>query len=119
MKKIVGLLILALAVVSCTQEKTAYVDTVMLRDNYSAIQKSSKNFEQQNNQLRSMWQTEISGLQKEIKSFQENSENLSSKEREERRTALLKKQQQFQKKKRFQQSLLMKQMQSAQDSLTK
>lgn len=119
MKKIVGLLILALAVVSCTQEKTAYVDTVMLRDNYSAIQESGKRFEQQNTQLQSMWQAEVSDLQEQIQSFQEEAESLSQKEREERRNALLKKQQQFQQKKRFQQSLLMKQMQSAQDSLTK
>lgn len=119
MKKIVFLLLGAFALISCQQEKTAYVDNGMLMKNYKAMESAKTKLDTRQSRLQASMQAEGEKFQKEVEKYQKNLETMSKKEQNKRREELMKEQQQLRQKQQMQGSLMQKQSKKAQDSLRK
>lgn len=117
MKKFAVLLVAVMGLVSCQQEKTAYVDNVLLKENFNALQENNKDFDSRQNQLKSTLQADYEKFQKKVQDYQGKLESMSKDQQEKRRQELMQEQQQLQQKQQVQQSLFMQQKQKAQDSI--
>ena len=110
-------MVVAVGLYSCQQEKTAYMDNQLLKDNYKAMQASNQKFDAQQKSMQSDLQGQAQKFQAKVQDYQEHMESMSRDEQEKQREKLMKEQQELQQKQQMQQSLMMQQKQSAQDSL--
>lgn len=117
MKKVSGLFLGLLLLVSCQQEKTAYVDNATLREGYEALKELNAKFEKQEEELQRSWQEDGEQFQKKVQEYQEKAPTMSKADEEKERNKLLGEQQSLQQKQQFQQSLYVQQRQNKHDSI--
>ena len=96
MKNIVIALVTLIALSSCTQQKTGYVDSIELMKAYKAVKALEKEIEEDQNTLQVTYQQIAMAFEKEVQEFQAKSKTISRKKGEERYQELMLKQQQIQ-----------------------
>lgn len=117
MKKFAFLLLGAVTLFSCQQEKTAFVNNDMLSKNYNAMEASNQKLQKQQKEMQESMQAEGEKFQKKVQVYQDNLETMSKEEEQKRRDELMKEQQQLQQKQQMQSQMLQQQNQKVQDSL--
>lgn len=123
MKKIAGLLLMSLIVLtSCQQSqqgKIGYVDNTLLKKNYNDLKKTTDKFNARQQKLDSSMRIIAQKFQAQVQEFQSGFEKMSEEEQGKKRDELLKQQGQIQQQNQARQNALLEQGQNVKDSLDK
>src|SRR5690606_17247679 len=117
MRKLFTVLVLGAALTSCTEEKTGYVDTTRLLQEYSEMKEVETEFTAKSETLKSQLDSVARGFQQEVMVYQENMATMSQSEREEAEDNLMRKQQVLQQSSQMQSSQLRVESDQVIDSL--
>lgn len=117
MKKIILSLAVVATLMSCTQEKTAYVDNTVLIKDYYKMKTTEARFEKRSQILSDELDSIAGEFQVEVQEFQEGMNRMSAKNREERQNELIQKQQMLQQRQQQQSQMLRQESDQAVDSL--
>ena len=114
-----SLIIFALAVLmsACDKEKTAYVDTTRLIQEFSEMKEVEAAFTQKGDALKQEMDSIARNFQQEVLEYQENRMTMSQAERQAAEQELMAKQQALQQEQQMKSSLLRKESDAAIDSL--
>lgn len=117
MKKIVILFFGGLLLMSCSQEKTAYVNNETLQENFEALKKATNRYDKERQKLEAKIQEQGQKFQEKVQEFQEKSSTMAKAEADKRQTELVQEQQRLQNALRQEDSNLQDKMNETQDSL--
>lgn len=117
MKKIILSLALVGSILSCTSDKTAYVDNSVLIQDYYKMESTEARFEKKSQALSDELDSVAGEFQREVQEFQEGMDRMSTKQREERQNELVQKQQMLQQRQQQQSQMLRQESDQAIDSL--
>ena len=96
MKKLLMLLSLGAVLTGCDKNKTAYVDTTVLIQEYSEMKEVEADFNQRSEDLKRELDSAAQGFQQEVMAFRDNMATMSEAERQAAQDELMRKQQQLQ-----------------------
>lgn len=96
MKKLVILLLLGIVFIGCTEQKTAYVDTTRLIQDYSEMKNVETEFSAKSEILKSQLDSVAKDFQTEVQNYQENMNSMSESQRQAIESELMQKQQMLQ-----------------------
>lgn len=119
MNKIIGLFLVSLFLVSCQQEKTAYVNNQKLQDNFDALKKTTERFEKKRQKLEARVQEEGQKFQDKVEEFQNKAATMGKANAEKRQKELVLEQQRLQNAFQQEDNKLREEMSNVQDSLEK
>lgn len=117
MRKIVLALFVAVGFASCNNEKTAYVDTSRLVQEYSEMKDVESDFTVKSEKIKKELDSVAQSFQAEVKEYQENMSTLSNSEKKETESKLMKKQQMLQQQQQMVSNQLRSESDAAIDSL--
>lgn len=117
MKKIIIALLLGTALTGCTGEKTAYVDTTRLVQEYSEMKTVETEFTAKSETLRTELDSIAQSFQQEVMEYQQRRESLNQTQREQAETELMRKQQGLQQMQQMQSNQLRQESDQVIDSL--
>jgi len=117
MKKILILLVAAVALSSCTQQKIGYVNSSDLMKEYKAVKDLEKEIKDKQTLLQGKYEQVALAFEKEVQEFQLKSKKLSRKKGEVRYQELMYKQQQIQQNQQQESVALQKESQDQMDDL--
>lgn len=117
MKKIILSLAVVGSILSCTPDKTAYVDNTVLIQDYYKMKSTEARFEKKSQALSDELDSVAGEFQKEVQEFQEEMNRMSTKQREEKQNELVQKQQMLQQRQQQQSQMLRQESDQAIDSL--
>lgn len=117
MKKIILSLAVVGSILSCTPDKTAYVDNTVLIQDYYKMKSTEARFEKKSQALSDELDSVAGEFQKEVQEFQEGMDRMSNKQREEKQNELMQKQQMLQQRQQQQSQMLRQESDQAIDSL--
>ena len=110
-------LFIGAALTGCTGEKTAYVDTTRLLQEYSEMKKVESDFTARSESLRSQLDSVAQGFQQEVMEYQQNRASLNQSQREVAESELMRKQQSLQQSQQMQSNQLRQESDVIIDSL--
>ncbi|MDT0689616.1 OmpH family outer membrane protein [Salegentibacter sp. F188] len=119
MKKILAILVLGMIMTSCDQEKTAYVDTSKLIQEYREMEDMEAEFTTKSDSVRQQLDAAASEFQQEVEEYQANMNTMSQSDRQEKEQELMRKQQMLQQQQQAQGGQLRAQSDAAVDSIVK
>lgn len=96
MKKLLIVLVCAAGFVSCNQQKTAYVDTTRLMQDYQEMKDVEASFEGKTQRLRRELDSVGQDFQQQVQAYQVQAQNMSQSERQEAEGKLMELQQKLQ-----------------------
>lgn len=96
MKKLILVVLVAAGLTSCNQEKTAYVDTTKLIQEYKEMKDVEAEFTSKSDRIKGALDSLAQSFQAEVKAYQENMGSLSTAQRQEKEQELMQKQQTIQ-----------------------
>lgn len=96
MKKFFLVLFVAAGLLSCNEQKTAYVDTTKLIQEYSEMQEVEAKFNTRSDQVKTELDSLARSFQMEVQEYQQNMNNMSTTQRQEIEEQLMRKQQTIQ-----------------------
>ncbi|MFN4762049.1 OmpH family outer membrane protein [Gillisia sp. Q332] len=96
MKKLILVVLVAAGLTSCNQEKTAYVDTTKLIQEYKEMKDVEAEFTSKSDRIKGELDSLAQSFQAEVQAYQENMSKLSTAQRQEKEQELMKKQQTIQ-----------------------
>ena len=96
MKKIFAVLLLGSALVGCNEQKTAYVDTTTLIQEYSEMQEVEAEFTTRSEEMKRQFDSVAKGFQQEVQAYQQEMNDMTQAERQETETRLMQTQQRLQ-----------------------
>lgn len=96
MKKLIMVVLIAAGLTSCNEEKTAYVDTTRLIQEYTEMQEVEAEFNTRSESVKTQLDSLARGFQQEVQEYQSNMGNLSTAQRQEIEEELMRKQQTIQ-----------------------
>ncbi|GAB2762548.1 OmpH family outer membrane protein [Salinimicrobium soli] len=117
MKKMIMLFALGTIFVSCNNDKTAYVDTTRLIQEYSEMKDVEAKFTTRSEQLKKELDSVARGFQQEVLEFRENEATMSQAEKEAAQTELMQKQQMLQQQQQMRSGQLRQESDEVIDSL--
>jgi outer membrane protein len=117
MKKIILSLSAIVTLMSCTQDKTAYVDNTVLIQDYYKMKATEARFEKKSQALSQELDSVAGMFQKEVQEFQEGMNRMSTQDRERRQGELMQKQQMLQQRQQQKSQMLRQESDQAIDSL--
>lgn len=117
MKKSILSLAVVLLLISCGQDKTAYVDNTVLIQDYYKMKSTEARFEKKSQKLSEELESVADEFQKEVQEFQEGMNRMSTKDRERRQSELMQKQQRLQQRQQQKSQMLRQESDQAIDSL--
>lgn len=117
MKKLLMILSLGLVLTGCEQDKTAYVDTTRLIQEYSEMQEVEADFTQRSENLRRELDSAAQGFQQEVTVFQEEMGNMTDAQRQEVQNELMQKQQMLQQQQQMRSGALRQESDQVVDSI--
>lgn len=119
MKKIAIVLLGAFVMISCNQEKTAYVDNTKLIQDYQGLKDTEAKFSKKTETIKKDLDSLAKAFQAEVKVYQEGAKSMSQSDRQKKEEALMKKQQQLRQQQALIGQLLNKKSSKAIDSIIK
>ncbi|SOC79422.1 periplasmic chaperone for outer membrane proteins Skp [Salinimicrobium sediminis] len=93
MKKLLMVLSFGALLASCNNDKTAYVDTTVLIQEYSEMKEVEADFTERSESLKKELDSAAQGFQQEVMAFRENAATMSEAERQAKQEELMQKQQ--------------------------
>lgn len=96
MKKLLMLVLIAAGLTGCNEQKTAYVDTTRLIQEYSEMQEVEAQFTTKSDRVKSELDSVARGFQMEVQEYQTNMNTMSTAQRQETEERLMRKQQSIQ-----------------------
>lgn len=117
MKKLLVVLFLGTVLTGCNQDKTAYVDTTRLIQEYSEMKEVEADFTQRSEMLKKELDSVAKGFQQEVMEYQENSATMSQAERQATEQELMQKQQMLQQQQQMRSGQLRQESDKVIDSL--
>ena len=96
MKKLVGLIALAIFISSCTQVKVAYVDVEEVLKEYKGSKKAEEEMKAQSETIAGELDKLAIPFQQKVQEYQKNSQNMSATARQEKEQELMQEQQMIQ-----------------------
>lgn len=117
MKKIILSLAVVGTLMSCSQDKTAYVDNTVLIQDYYKMKTTEARFEKKSQALSDELDSVAGEFQKEVQEYQEGMNRMSAKQKEERQSELMQKQQMLQQQQQRKSQMLRQESDQAIDSL--
>ena len=113
MKKLILVVLVAAGLTSCNQEKTAYVDTTKLIQEYKEMKEVEAEFTSKSDRIKGQLDSLAQSFQAEVQAYQENMGSLSTAQRQEKEQELMQKQQTIQQ----QQQMMGNQLRSESDAV--
>ena len=117
MKKTILSLAVIVSLISCQQEKTAYVDNTVLIQDYYKMQQTEARFDKKSQAMSDELDSVAREFQKEVQEFQEGMDKMSTQDRERRQGELMQKQQRLQQEQQQKSQMLRQESDQAIDSL--
>lgn len=117
MKKLLVVLFLGTALTGCNQDKTAYVDTTKLIQEFSEMKEVEADFNQRSERLKLELDSVAKGFQQEVMEYQENRATMSQAERQAAEQELMQKQQMLQQQQQMRSGQLRQESDEVIDSL--
>lgn len=102
---------------SCNSDKTAYVDTTKLIQEYSEMKEVEADFTQRSEQLKRELDSVARGFQEQVREYQENMATMSQAERQETEQRLMQQQQMLQQQQQMRSGQLRQESDAVVDSL--
>ncbi|MCM4159215.1 OmpH family outer membrane protein [Antarcticibacterium flavum] len=96
MKKLLMVVLIAAGLTSCNQEKTAYVDTTRLIQEYTEMQEVEAEFNTRSESVKTQLDSLARGFQQEVQEYQANMGSMTTAQRQEIEEELMRKQQTIQ-----------------------
>lgn len=96
MKKLLFVVLIAAGLTSCNEQKTAYVDTTRLIQEYSEMQEIEAEFTTKSDRVKSELDSVARGFQMEVQEYQTNMNSMTTAQRQETEERLMRKQQSIQ-----------------------
>ena len=96
MKKLLLVVLIAAGLTSCNEQKTAYVDTTRLIQEYSEMQEIEAEFTTKSDRVKSELDSVARGFQMEVQEYQTNMNGMTTAQRQETEERLMRKQQSIQ-----------------------
>ncbi len=96
MKKILMIVLIAAGLTGCNEQKTAYVDTTRLIQEYSEMQEVEAEFTTKSDRVKSELDSVARGFQMEVQEYQANMNTMTTAQRQETEERLMRKQQSIQ-----------------------
>lgn len=96
MKKLLMVVLIAAGLTSCNEEKTAYVDTTRLIQEYTEMQEVEAEFNTRSEGVKGQLDSLARGFQKEVQEYQSNMGSMTTAQRQEIEEELMRKQQTIQ-----------------------
>lgn len=117
MKKLWVVLFLGTVLTGCNQDKTAYVDTTRLIQEYSEMKEVEADFTQRSEMLKKELDSVAKGFQQEVMEYQETRATMSQAERQATEQELMQKQQMLQQQQQMRSGQLRQESDDVIDSL--
>lgn len=117
MKKILVVLFLGTVLTGCNRDKTAYVDTTKLIQEFSEMKEVEADFTQRSQLLKQELDSAAQGFQQEVMEYQENRATMSQAERQAAEQELMQKQQMLQQQQQMRSGQLRQESDAVIDSL--
>ena len=117
MRKILAILVLGILMTSCNQEKTAYVDTSRLLQEYKEMEDVEAEFTTKSDSVRQQLDAAAREFQQKVQEYQSNMNTMSQTERQEKEQELMRMQQMLQQQQQSQGGQLRAQSDAAVDSI--
>lgn len=117
MKKFFVVLFLGLVFTGCNENKTAYVDTTRLIQEFSEMKEVEADFNARSEKLKSELDSVAKGFQQEVMEYQENRTTMSQAERQATEQELMQKQQMLQQQQQVRSGQLRQESDQVIDSL--
>ena len=95
MKKLSLLILGTGLLISCNQEKTAYVNNTKLIQDYKGMQDTEAKFTKKSDAVKKVMDSLATEFQQEVQDYQSAAESMSATERQEKENALMSKQQEI------------------------
>ncbi len=96
MKKLLLVVFIAAGLLSCNEEKTAYVDTTRLIQEYTEMQEIEAEFTTKSDRVKGELDSLAQSFQTEVQEYQQNMNTMSTTQRQETEEKLMRKQQSIQ-----------------------
>lgn len=117
MKKIILSLAVITSLMSCTQDKSAYVDNTVLIQDYYKMKTTEARFEKKSQTLSQELDSVAKEFQQEVQEFQEGMGRMSAKQKEQKQSELMQKQQRLQQQQQMKSQMLRQESDQAIDSI--
>lgn len=117
MKKLLFVLVCAAGLVSCDQQKTAYVDNVRLLQDYQEMKDVEADFTERSTRLSRELDSIAQVFQSEVQAYQQESANMSAAEREAAEGQLMQRQQMLRQQQQVKSGALREESDAAVDTL--
>ncbi|MGB5942552.1 MAG: OmpH family outer membrane protein [Leeuwenhoekiella sp.] len=119
MKKLFIVALIAMATASCEKEKTAYVNTEKILEEYQEMVDARDEYQTQSTQMQMSMQQQVQTYQEEVQAYQEGMARMSASEREVTEQDLMSQRQQLQQMQQMSGMQLQQQSQARMDSVMK
>jgi outer membrane protein len=96
MKKLLLVVLIAAGLTGCNEQKTAYVDTTRLIQEYSEMQEVEAEFTTKSDRVKAELDSVARGFQMEVQEYQTNMNTMTTAQRQETEERLMRKQQSIQ-----------------------
>lgn len=117
MKKFLAVLALGFVFTGCSNEKTAYVDTTTLIQEYSDMQEAEADFTARSEQMRREMDSVARGFQQEVQTYQQEMGNMTQEQRQETEARLMQTQQRLQQQQQMRSGQLREESDAVIDSI--
>ena len=117
MKKLLMILSVGAILTGCNENKTAYVDTTKLIQEYSEMKEVEAEFTQRSEMLKRELDSVARGFQQDVQEFQENMATMSDAERQAKQQELMQRQQSLQQQQQMRSGQLRQESDAVVDSM--
>ncbi len=111
------ILVVAVLLTSCDQEKTAYVDTTKLVQEYKEMEEVEANFSTKSDSVKRQLDSIARGFQEEVQAYQQGMNSMSQEQRQQKEQELMQKQQRIQQQQQMQGNRLREESDAVIDSI--
>ncbi|AVR44841.1 hypothetical protein C7S20_05935 [Christiangramia fulva] len=116
-KRFIGIAAIAVLMVSCNEQKTAYVDTTKLIKEYKEMEDVQATFTSKTDSLRKQLDSVGRAFQQEVQEYQQGMKSMSESERQQKEQELMRKQQMIQQSQQMQSNRLREESNAVMDSM--
>lgn len=116
-RRFIGIAAIAILMVSCNEQKTAYVDTTKLIKEYKQMKDVEAQFTSKSDSLRKELDSVGRAFQAEVQEYQQGMNSMSQSERQQKEQELMRKQQMLQQRQQMQSNRLREESAAVMDSM--
>ena len=116
-RKFIGISAVAILMVSCNEQKTAYVDTTKIVQEYKEMKDVEAEFTTKSDSVRKQLDSVARVFQQEVQAYQAEMESMSQADRQKKEQELMQKQQMLQQQQQMQSTRLREESNAVMDSI--